>query len=398
MSMALRKLKVGIIGAGMAFERLHYPAFQRLADRYEIAALCDVDIRKAQDWAGRLGIGHEHAYSRYEDMLQREDLDVVDIMVPIELNYAVTESVARALAEKNGWNNAGRRTAKAGDTGKTGTEAGNNKGNAGSGKGIITEKPLASSMDEAYRARDLAREYGIPIMVAENYRYNQEINVIRDLVRTRRVGNAVYFIQNVATEFPVKMYGNDFYAREWRQHPRFPGGNLTDAGLHDIAALRHIFGPIARLHAFGVPQDDDFSPYAVVNVNLRFKSGVTGQFSFYPAGREIQRPLIGLRIFGEEGMIYLEERLAGTINVFHNDGRQERIPYTPYEGYYNELLNMYNALTGTEPVSVPPEMEFGDLKTIMDILKSIEEGSVVPVDQAGTYAPVYAHQPHRPHE
>lgn len=368
--MTLRKLRVGVIGVGMAFERLHYPAYQRLADRYEIAALCDVDIWKARDWAGRLGIGQEHAYSRYEDMLQGEDLDVVDIMVPIELNYAVTESVARALAAKNN----------------------------GKNRGIITEKPLASNMEEAHEARDLAREYSIPIMVAENYRYNQEINIIRDLVRTKRVGSAVYFIQNVATEFPVRMYRDDFYAREWRQHPKFPGGDLTDAGLHDIAALRHIFGPIDRLHAFGVPQDDDFSPYAVVNVNFRFKSGLTGQFSFYPAGREVQRPLIGLRIFGEEGMIYLEERLAGIINVFHNDGRQEQIPYTPYEGYYNELLNLYNALTGTEPISVPPEMEFGDLKTIMNILKSIKEGRVVPVDEAETYTPVYGPQPRQPYE
>lgn len=363
--MVSRKLKVGVIGVGMAFERLHYPAYQRLSDRYGISALCDVDVWKAQEWADRLGIGREHAYKRHEDMLQQEDLDVVDIMVPIELNYAVTESVARALAGKKD-----RRL-----------------------KGIVTEKPLASDREEARRARDLAGEYGVPIMVAENYRYNQEINIIRDLVREKRVGSPVYFIQNVATEFPVRMYKDDFYAKEWRQHPKFPGGNLTDAGLHDVAALRHVFGAIDRLHAFGVPQDDEFSPYAVVCVNFRFKSGVTGQFSFYSAGREIQRPLIGLRVFCEDGMIYLEERLAGIINVFHNDGRHEQIPYVPYEGYYNELLNMYNALTGTEPVSVPPEMEYGDLKTIMDILKSIEEGEVVRVDEDEAYTPVYGPQP-----
>ncbi|MGE5593113.1 MAG: Gfo/Idh/MocA family protein [Betaproteobacteria bacterium] len=368
--MAVRRLRVGIIGVGMAFERLHYPAYQRLAERYEIAALCDVDIWKGQEWAGKLGIGQEHAYSRYEDMLQREDLDVVDIMVPIELNYAVTESVARVLGAKKD----------------------------GKQRGIIAEKPLASNTEEARKARDLADKYHIPIMIAENYRYNQEINIIRDLVRTKHVGDPVYFIQNVATEFPVGMYKDDFYAREWRQHPKFPGGNLTDAGLHDIAALRHIFGPVDRLHAFGAPQDDEFSPYAVVCVNFLFKSGVLGQFSFYSAGREVQRPLIGLRIFGQGGMIYLEERLAGVINVFHNDGRHEEIPYVPYEGYYNELLNMHNALTGTEPISVPPEMEFGDLKTIMDILKSIEEERVVPVDEARTYTPVYGPQLGRSHE
>jgi|GEM_PF-6409473 len=42
----MQKLKVGIIGAGMAFERLHYPAYQQLAGRYEIVAVCDLDREK----------------------------------------------------------------------------------------------------------------------------------------------------------------------------------------------------------------------------------------------------------------------------------------------------------------------------------------------------------------
>ncbi|MGI6551631.1 MAG: Gfo/Idh/MocA family oxidoreductase [Bacillota bacterium] len=41
------RFKVGIIGTGMAFEKLHYPAYQRLEDCYQISALCDVDKEKA---------------------------------------------------------------------------------------------------------------------------------------------------------------------------------------------------------------------------------------------------------------------------------------------------------------------------------------------------------------
>jgi predicted dehydrogenase len=114
------------------------------------------------------------------------------------------------------------------------------------------------------------------------------------------------------------------------------------------------------LQAFGQPQPDDFSPYAVVNVNLKFKSGLTGQFSFFSSGQEMQRPLTGLRIFGTQGMIYLEEKNCGTINVSYNDGRSEQIPYKPESGYYNELLNFYNALIGIEEIAVTPEMEFGE--------------------------------------
>ena len=136
--------------------------------------------------------------------------------------------------------------------------------------------------------------------------------------------------------FPCEMTKNGFARTEWRQHPDYPGGDLLDAGVHDLAGLRHIFGPVERVHAFGRRQDDDFSPCAVFNVNLRFRSGVTGQFSF-DAGREPHRPPVGLRIFGTGGEIYLEERDAGVINVSYNDGRSEQIRYTPRRGYYSRF-------------------------------------------------------------
>jgi predicted dehydrogenase len=353
----MRKLKVGIIGTGMAFERLHYPAYQKLADHYEIAALCDIDPEKTGKWAGLLNLNQGCAYTDYQDMLSRDDLDVVDIMVPIELNYAVTEAVAKHLTDRRG--------------------------------GIICEKPLAPDMSQAREARELARKYNLPIMIAENFRYSEEHNLIRDLVRTGRIGEVYYFIYNHVVDFPAEMPKNKFAAREWRQHPEFPGGVITDTAVHYMAGLRHIFGAIDQLQAFGRPQQADFAPYAAVNVNILFKSGVTGQFSFCCAAKEMQRPLVGLRIFGTGGMIYLEESNAGTVNLAFNDGRSEQITYEVAKGYYNELLNFYNALTGTEPVSVPPEMEYGDLQAVLSILKSIEEQRIVSVDEEAAYRPSY---------
>lgn len=350
------KFKVGVIGAGMAFERLHYPVFAKLQDKFELAAICDVDKAKAEKWTKQLNLDASKAYTDYNRMLDSEPLDVVDIIVPIELNYQVTEDVARKLS--------------------------------GKGRGIICEKPLAPDMSQAEKARELPAKYGIPIMIAENYRYN-EFDLIRDLVRTERIGEVFYFIFNHAEDFPGDMIKNKFQAREWRQHPEFPGGQLTDTALHDLAGLRHIFGSVDRLHAFGVPNDMDFSPYSVFNVNLKFKNGVIGQYSFFCHGKEMQRPLVGLRIFGHRGMIYLEEKTAGVINLAFNDGTSEQVKYEPHQGYYNEMVNFYNALTGKEPISATPEMEFGDLKTVQDILKSIKEDAVVSVDEKYTFIPDY---------
>jgi len=353
----MQRLRVGVIGTGMAFEKLHYPAYEQLKDQYEIVALMDLDRKKAESWADRLHIDKGSVYTDYPSFLSRDDLDVVDIMVPIGANYAVTELVATKLA--------------------------------GQKKGIICEKPLAPTLEQAEAARDLATKYGVPIMIAENYRYNQEVDMLRDLVRTKRAGDIYYFLWNRVVDFPCDMLGDEFAAKEWRQFPDYPGGALTDTGVHDLAGLRHIFGPIRSLQAFGRPQQADFSPYSVYNVNLLFRNGVTGQYSFFCAGKEMQHPLIGLRIFGTQGMIYLEERDAGTINLAFNDGRTEQLPYQVQKGYYNELLNFYNAMIGKEPIGVTPELEYGDFKTVAEILASIKEGRIVGVDEEDTYRPDY---------
>lgn len=349
----MKRLRVGIIGTGMAFERLHYPAYAELKEQYEIAALADRDLAKAREWAAKLNIPEESVFSDYREMLKRQDLDLFDIMVPISENYVVTEEVARA------------------------------------GKPLICEKPLAPNPEQARAHRDLPRKYGIPVMIAENYRYNEEIDLIRDMIRTEKVGKPIYFIQNRVINFPKDMRGNEFAAKEWRQHPDFPGGIILDTGVHDMAALRHFFGAVDEVYAIGVPQDDEFAPYAVLNANIRFKQGVTGQFSFFCTGPEMQRPLVGLRIFCTEGMIYLEERDCGIINVAFNDGRSEQVSYRPQRGYYNELLNFYNAAIGKEPISVTPEMEYGDAKMMFDIVRSANEKRVVRVDDESEYIPGY---------
>lgn len=343
----MKQLRVGIIGTGMALDRLHMPAYNALKREYKITALCDKDIHKAKSWAHKLDVPEENVTDDPVALAQRADVDVIDIMVPIEENFHVTEQVARAIQ--------------------------------GTGKGIICEKPLAPTMEQALAARELPTKYGVPILIAENYRYNEEVGKIRELLHKKHVGEPVFFIQNRVMDTPGEMVKNKFAAKEWRQHPEFPGGVILDTGVHDMGALHEYFGPVEEVHAYGVPQDDDFAPYAVLQANMRFVSGLTGQFTFYSAGKEMQRPLIGLRIFCTAGMIYLEERDCGTINVAHNGGHSEQISYKPQQGYYWELLNFHRHMTEGEPLAVTPEIEFGDTHTLLAMLRSANEGKAVRV-------------------
>ncbi len=341
----MNKIRLGVIGTGLAWERLHYPALQELKDKYEIAALANRTKADAEKFAGKIGLDLKNVYGDYHELLKRTDLDAIDILVPIGQNYKISADVAEA------------------------------------GFDFICEKPMAPDMKQADSFLELAgRKSDLKIMIAENYRYDDEHNRIKQLLNEGRIGNIVYFMDNNTTCFPCGM-GQDTYAGTgWRQHPDFEGGAFLDAALHDLAGMRHIFGDIECVQAFGKPQKQDFNPYVSVSSNILFKSGVIGQYTYYPSGIEALKPAVGLRIFGTGGQIFLEDKTSGVITVAYNGGTKETISFTPDRGYYNELLNFYNALEGTEEIRVTPEVEYGDVKTVFRILDSVKSRQITYVD------------------
>lgn len=341
----MTKIRLGVIGTGLAWERLHYPALQELKDKYEIVALSNRTKADAENFAGKIGLDIKNTYDDYHEMLKRDDLDAIDILVPIGQNYMVSADVAEASYN------------------------------------FICEKPMAPDMKQADRFLELARnKSGLKILIAENFRYDEEHSKIKQLVNEGRIGNIVYFIDNNVTCFPCGM-GQDTYAgTEWRQHPDFEGGAFLDAALHDLAGLRYIFGDIECAQAFGRPQKQDFNPYISVSSNILFRNGVIGQYTYYPSGIEALKPAVGLRIFGTGGQIYLEDKTSGVITIAYNGGTAETVRFTPERGYYNELLNFYNALNGTEDIKVTPEVEYGDVKTVFRILDSVRYRRIEYID------------------
>lgn len=344
-----RVLKMAVIGTGMAWERLHLPAVRELQDKYEVVALANPSREKLIDAANKIQLAHNHIYQDYHKMLKKEQIDVVNIAVPIDMNYVISEQVAKA------------------------------------GFHIICEKPLAPTIEEAKKFLDISQKYNVHIMIAENYRYNEENNIIKNLIEEERIGRVQYFIKHNCFDFTEEMKKNSFAAKEWRQHPNFPGGALLDGGVHDIAALRYIFGNVSELCTFGKSQEEEYCPYEYIHTNFSFSSGIVGTYIYNTQGKEIQRPLMGLRIVGTKGMIYLEEKTCGIINVFYNDGGHEMIPFRPKRGYYNEFLNYYESVVNGDNLKVPPIIEFGDTMLVFAMLQSAKNKQVVTIDSQNRF-------------
>jgi predicted dehydrogenase len=338
----MERVKVGIIGAGMAWDKLHFPAYQRLQHKYSIEAICDKDLSKARSACERAGLGWDRAFESYQIMLNTVDVDAVDVMVPIDETFEVSKDV---LAH---------------------------------GKHMVVEKPVSASVSGAKELIKLSKK--VKMLVAENYRYTEENRIMKDLMDGRALGQVLSFTDVHVTDFESDGQDSSKFASTiWRKHPDFKGGVFLDSAVHHFAGLKALFGDIDSVYAKGQESKADYAPYSVVNAIVAFKSGFCGQYSFLLKAKETQAPYAGLRIYGTEGEIFLENHECGFVNYSNRKGEHQAIPYQPNEGYFNELINFYEAITHNTPIASTPEKGLADMLTVFDILKSIETGMPVSV-------------------
>ncbi|MBR3299924.1 MAG: Gfo/Idh/MocA family oxidoreductase, partial [Clostridia bacterium] len=76
-------LKVGLIGVG-GISTAHIPAWEGFEDA-ELVALCDIRKEQMEKY------GDKRCYTDFDDMLNNEDLDILDICLPTYLHpeYAI---------------------------------------------------------------------------------------------------------------------------------------------------------------------------------------------------------------------------------------------------------------------------------------------------------------------
>ena len=84
------KIRVGIIGCGLISRLRHVPTYKKLAEKVEIASVCDLDEKLASSLAEDFSI--PAWYKDVNEMLSKENLDLVDICVPPKVHSSVALS------------------------------------------------------------------------------------------------------------------------------------------------------------------------------------------------------------------------------------------------------------------------------------------------------------------
>src|SRR5690242_17118883 len=137
------ELRIAVIGCG-GIGAVHLKSWARV-ENARVTAACDADRARAEA-AGAA------AYTDFETLLEREELDAVDICTPPHLHAPVAAAALRR------------------------------------GLATLCEKPLARTPAEAAEIVRAAAEAGAPLMTAFCHRFHPPVEFVRGLIEGGKLG------------------------------------------------------------------------------------------------------------------------------------------------------------------------------------------------------------------
>lgn len=327
----MKKVKLGIIGTGLAAKNLHLPALIKLQKYFEITAVCNHTEKKAKSFAKH--IGGVPYYLDYKKMLKEANIDAVDIALPIELNY------------------------------QTATESIN------AGKHVILEKPLAVNLNEAKKLVEVEKRTELVTMVAENFRYKKIFNKAKKYLEQDKIGKPYAAVWNLFNNVDEK---NKYAQTDWRINHKYPGGFMTDAGVHNIAAIRMILGNFSEVSAFSKSINPAIGKPDTLSIQFKTNKNIYGIFNifFSVKGHHEDRFVI----FGENGTIEIDEN---KLSIKKKKGKTKVEELTEDFGYYEEFKAFHSSITKGEKVFSSFAEGYKDFEAAVIALKAADKNTKI---------------------
>ena len=286
-----RRLRLGVLGAGTIATASYgvLPNVGAIRHKVELVAIADPEVERARSVAAQYGI--PKVLSNLDELLEVKELDAVLNLTPIPVHG---ETCIRILLE---------------------------------GKHLATEKPLATTMDDADRICDLARARGLTVVCAPPNMLYPDRSEARRLVREGVIGKVAF--ARVRSSHGGPASGN------WPLDPTWfyqkGSGPLFDMGVYGIQEITGILGPAQQVVAFsgitepvrtvrgGPFRGKEIEVTADDNVLMMLDFGgstyavVDGTFNVNAA----KSPKI--EIFGREGTINVAGSDPGGLEIFKLD-------------------------------------------------------------------------------
>lgn len=333
----MKKLRVGIIGCGR-ISSVYQDAFVKLGDSIEVVAAVDKDIRRAKLFASNFP-GCEFS-DKLENVTALASLDVMHVLTP---HFLHKEHVIMCLE---------------------------------SGIHVLTEKPIATNMNDAYEMCDAAKRTGKKLGVIFQNRYIKGIVQAKKLLLEGSLGRVTGAWSSLNWWRPPSYYECDWKGT-WEKEG---GGVVIDQAIHSIDLVRYLMGCEAESVRGHIDTRilSHIEVEDVADAAITFENGAV--YSFYACNYFTSNSPIQIMVSTEKGFILLNGdtvtiQLEGQETVIKNnsDGGQEEDYAYWGKCHFDQIKDFYHCLQTDQPVPIAPEDAAKTLEIVLAIYRSSRE-------------------------
>ncbi len=265
-------LKFSLIGCGRIASR--HARILASIPQAQLVAVCDLYPEKAQALGQEFGVPW---YTNFQEMLEKEETDVVDILIPSGIHGKVALEVIRSF-----------------------------------NKHVLVEKPIALLLSEAHEMVEEAKRRDLYLITVVQNRFNLPVVKLREALEGGRFGKLILG--------SARLYWcrrQDYYdADPWRGTWAMDGGVLANQACHYVDMLQWMMGPVKSVFAMSNKSLINMEAEDTIVAVLKFQSGALGTIEATVCARP--KDLEGsLTIIGEHGTVELGGFAMNKINLWN---------------------------------------------------------------------------------
>lgn len=258
-----RPIRFALVGCGR-ISRNHIEAIAAHAGDAELVAVCD---SKPEALAAAVALTGAAGFSSLEALLVGSDADIVVLATPSGLHPQQAITIAAA------------------------------------GRHVLSEKPMATKLDEGIAMVRACRDAGVKLFVVKQNRLNATVQKVREAIQQGRFGRIFLSTVNVFWTRPQSYYD----ASPWRGRWDLDGGAFMNQASHYVDLLDWLIGPVDSVHAYTATLDRDIEAEDTGVMSVRLRHG--GLASINVTMLTFPQNLEGsITILGEKGTV----KIGGT--------------------------------------------------------------------------------------
>lgn len=334
----MNKLKIGLVGCG-GVAGVHLDSYSKMDD---VVVEAVVDIIEEKAIAMREKYKAAIHFTDYNELMDKKDIDIIDVCVPTYLHADVAIKAAR------------------------------------SGKHVFCEKPIAMNIKDADKMIEACRKAGVKFTVGFCRRFDNEWLKFKELIDKNAIGTPVIWRQ-------VSAFGD--MGDPWYFDLKKSGGPFLDGGIHSLDFAGFVFGPVAAIFADTMIFRKNTTAPDTGTVMIKFKSGDELILLWtwgLPAGCEgtdLQDALgpAGIIIFPPASdPLKVDASKPGNFAINRGkEGKNETVTFTRNNMYFDELRHFIDCVRYNREPRVSGEEAREALRVGLAVLNTAKAGEMI---------------------